>query len=204
MPVGPDERVGGGLGDIFTPFSIAGGMATLLLFVLHGANFLLLRLHRDTSLYERARRAAFLWGALATVAILVFVIQGYITEGLFENFGVVPWLFPVAAFATLASIWLALVLRRDVLAFAMSGLTIVFATLTVFVALYTRGVVLPSTIDPALSLTLQGTASQPYTLMLMTWVGAIFLPLIIGYQVWNYYVFRERVRPAEGSLGHGY
>jgi cytochrome bd ubiquinol oxidase subunit II len=204
MPVGPDERVGGGLGEIFTPFSIAGGMATLLLFVLHGANFLLLRLHRDTSLYERARRAAFLWGALATVAILVFVIQGYVTEGLFENFGVVPWLFPVAAFATLASIWLALVLRRDVLAFAMSGLTIVFATLTVFVALYTRGVVLPSTIDPALSLTLQGTASQPYTLMLMTWVGAIFLPLIIGYQVWNYYVFRERVRPAEGSLGHGY
>ena len=86
----------------------------------------------------------------------------------------------------------------------MSGSTIVFATLTVFVALYTRGVVLPSTIDPALSLTLDGSASQPYTLYLMTWVGGIFLPLIIGYQIWNYYVFRERVRPDEGALSHGY
>jgi cytochrome d ubiquinol oxidase subunit II len=38
----------------------------------------------------------------------------------------------------------------------------------------------------------------------MTWVGAIFLPLIIGYQIWNYYVFRERVRPDEGALDRGY
>ena len=73
-----------------------------------------------------------------------------------------------------------------------------------FLALWTRGVVLPSTIDPALSLTLRGSASQPYTLELMTWVGGIFLPLIIGYQVWNYYVFRERIRPDEGGLQKGY
>ena len=144
------------------------------------------------------------WGALATVAILVFVTMGYVTEGLFTSFGVLPWIFPIAAFVTLATIWLALVLRRDVLAFAMSGLTIVFATMTVFLALWTRQVVLPSTIDPALSLTLRGSASQPYTLVLMTWVGGIFLPLIIGYQVWNYYVFRERVRPDEGALSQGY
>ena len=76
--------------------------------------------------------------------------------------------------------------------------------MTVFIALFTRGVVLPSTLDPAFSLTLQESASQHYTLVLMTWVGAIFLPLIIGYQIWNYYVFRERVRPDEGALDRGY
>lgn len=205
LPIGAGSKVeGGGLGEIISPFAVAGGFATLLLFTLHGANFMLLRLHRDSVLYRRARRAAFFWGALATIAILVFVIMGYVTEGLFANFGVVPWLFPIAAFVTLASIWLALVLRRDVAAFVMSGLTIVFATLTVFLALYVRDVVLPSTIDPANSLTLLESASQPYTLRLMTWVGGIFLPLIIGYQIWNYYVFRERVRPDEGALSHGY
>jgi cytochrome d ubiquinol oxidase subunit II len=204
LAVGADQRVSGGLAQAFTPFSVAGGFATLLLFVLHGANFLLLRLHKDTALYGRARRAAIGWGALATVAILVFVIQGYVTEGLFENFGVLPWIFPVAAFLTLASIFVALVLGRDVLAFVMSGLTILFATVTVFIALFTRGVVLPSTVDPAFSLTLRGSASQPYTLELMTIVGGIFLPLIIGYQIWNYYVFRERVRPDEGALSQGY
>src|SRR3712207_6004969 len=130
--------------------------------------------------------------------------MGYVTEDLFEDFGVVPWAFPIAAFLTLASIWLALVRRRDALAFVMSGLTILFATVTVFLALYTRDIVLPSTLDPEFSLTLAESASQPYTLVLMTWVGGIFLPLIIGYQVWNYYVFRERIRPDEGSLAAGY
>jgi cytochrome bd ubiquinol oxidase subunit II len=199
-----DRRVVGGLGALFTPFSIVGGLATLLLFVLHGANFLLLRLHDDTDLHRRARRAARFWGALATVAILAFVVMGYVTEGLFVDFGVLPWVFPLAAAATLASIWFALTRRMDRLAFAMSGLTIVFSTVTIFLALYRREVVLPSTLDPAFDLTLSGSASQPLTLELMTWVGAIFLPLIIGYQVWNYYVFRERIRPDEGSLARGY
>ncbi|MGK5444133.1 cytochrome d ubiquinol oxidase subunit II [Micromonospora sp. URMC 105] len=204
LPVNQDERVVGGLGALFTPFSVVGGCATLLLFMLHGANFLLLRLHVGSTLHRRARRAALRWDALATVATVAFVVMGYVTEGLFANFGVLPWLFPIAAFATLASIWLALSLRRDALAFTMSGLTIVFATVTVFLALYTRGDVLPSTLDPEYSLTLRESASQHYTLVLMTWVGAIFLPLIIGYQAWNYHVFRERIRPHEGGLDHGY
>ncbi|SDD21520.1 cytochrome d ubiquinol oxidase subunit II [Geodermatophilus telluris] len=204
MPVGREGRVQGGLLEMFTPFSLLGGVTTLLLFMLHGANFLLLRLHTDTVLYDRARKAALRWGALATVAVVGFVVMGYVTEGLFESFGVLPWFFPVAAFLTLASIWLALSLRRDTLAFTMSGLTILFATVTVFIALFTRGEVLPSTLDPDFGLTLEETASQHYTLVLMTWVGGIFLPLIIGYQIWNYYVFRERVRPDEGSLTHGY
>ena len=204
LPVDGDGKVEAGLAPLFTPFALVGGLSTLLLFMLHGATFLLLRLHKDTVLYDRARTAALRWGALATVAIVAFVVMGYVTEGLFEDFGVFPWVFPVAAFLTLASIWFALTRRRDTLAFTMSGLTVVFATVTVFIGLFTREVVLPSTIDPDFSLTLQGSASQPYTLYLMTWVGAIFLPLIIGYQVWNYYVFRERVRPDEGALHKGY
>ena len=204
LSINGDRRVLGGIGELFTPFSVLGGLGTLLLFMLHGANFPLLRLHEDSTLHARARRAALVWGALATVAILAFVVAGYVVEGLFENFGVLPWLFPVAAGATLASIWLALVLRRHTIAFVMSGLTIVFSTVTIFIALFTRDVVLPSTLEPAFSLTLAGSASQHYTLVLMTWVGGIFLPLIIGYQGWNYYVFRERIRPDEGGLDRGY
>jgi cytochrome bd ubiquinol oxidase subunit II len=204
LSVDAELRVLGGIEEFFTPFSVLGGLATLLLFMLHGANFLLLRLHKDTALYTRARSAALLWGALATVAILGFVVLGYVVQDLFEDFGVLPWVFPVAAAATLASIWLALVLRRDTLAFAMSGLTIVFSTVTIFIALFTRGVVLPSTLSPDFDLTLAGSASQQYTLELMTWVGAIFLPLIVGYQIWNYWVFRERIRPDEGGLDRGY
>lgn len=199
-----DRRAVGGLTDNFSLFSVVGGLGTLLLFMLHGATFLLLRLHTDTVLYVRARKAALLWGALATVAILAFVWLGYVSKRLFESFGVLPWLFPVISAVTLASIWLALTKHWDRIAFAMSGATIVFSTITIFISLFTRQQVLPSTLDPAFSLSIDGSASEHYTLVLMTWVGGIFLPLIIGYQIWNYYVFRERIRPHEGGLNHGY
>ena len=56
LSLNADRAVVGGSGEAFTPFSVLGGVATLLLFMLHGANFLLLRLHKDTELYARARR----------------------------------------------------------------------------------------------------------------------------------------------------
>src|SRR3712207_5500785 len=53
LPVGRDGDVQGGFAYLFTPFSLVGGVPTLLLIILHGANFLLLRLHTDTVLYRR-------------------------------------------------------------------------------------------------------------------------------------------------------
>ncbi|QRN78959.1 MAG: cytochrome d ubiquinol oxidase subunit II, partial [Nocardiopsis sp. BM-2018] len=35
--------------------------------------------------------------------------------------------------------------------------------------------------------------SADYTLTLMTWVAVVFLPLVLGYQAWSYWVFRKRV-----------
>ena len=38
------------------------------------------------------------------------------------------------------------------------------------------------------------SASEPYTLRLLSWACGIFLPLIIAYQGWNFWVFRRRVQ----------
>jgi len=56
--------------------------------------------------------------------------------------------------------------------------------------------VLPSLTDPAFDLTVANTASGPYTLGVLSWIGAAFLPLVIGYQSWSYWVFRSRVTRA--------
>ncbi len=47
--------------------------------------------------------------------------------------------------------------------------------------------------QPANSLTVQNTSSSPYTLKVMTIVDDLFLPLVLLYQGWTYYVFRRRV-----------
>ncbi len=50
-----------------------------------------------------------------------------------------------------------------------------------------------SSTNPAYSLTVRNTASASYSLNAMTVVVVIFLPLVLAYQIWSYYVFRRRV-----------
>ncbi len=50
-----------------------------------------------------------------------------------------------------------------------------------------------SSTDFANSLTVSDSASQHYTLVVLTVVGVIFIPLVLLYQGWTYFVFRARV-----------
>jgi cytochrome d ubiquinol oxidase subunit II len=66
---------------------------------------------------------------------------------------------------------------------------------TLFTSLYPR--VMVSSPDFANSLTVSGAASEHYTLKVMSVVALIFVPLILLYQSWTYYVFRARVTGEE-------
>jgi cytochrome d ubiquinol oxidase subunit II len=52
---------------------------------------------------------------------------------------------------------------------------------------------MPSTVDPAYSLTIHNASSSAYTLTMMSWVAVIFTPLVLAYQAWSYWVFRKRI-----------
>ena len=60
-----------------------------------------------------------------------------------------------------------------------------------FLGLYPR--VMPSSTAAANSLDIYNAASTPTTLRVMTVVALIFLPLVLAYQAWSYWVFRKRV-----------
>jgi cytochrome d ubiquinol oxidase subunit II len=54
-----------------------------------------------------------------------------------------------------------------------------------------------SSTNRAYNLTVYNTASGAYSLKAMTVVVIIFLPLVLVYQTWTYYVFRRRVSRPE-------
>jgi cytochrome d ubiquinol oxidase subunit II len=54
-----------------------------------------------------------------------------------------------------------------------------------------------SSTNPAYSLTVHNTASAPYSLKAMTVVVIVFLPFVLAYQAWSYYIFRRRVSAAD-------
>jgi len=97
----------------------------------------------------------------------------------------------VAAVALVASVlfnWI----DRDGRAFAAGAVTIVFAVLTLWLALFPY--VMPSSTDLAYSLTITNASSTEMTLQIMSWAALVFLPLVLLYQGWTYWVFRKRVR----------
>jgi cytochrome d ubiquinol oxidase subunit II len=64
--------------------------------------------------------------------------------------------------------------------------------------------VMPSTIDPAFSLTIENASSTAYTLTVMSWTALVALPLVLAYQAWTYWIFRKRVTRTsiEGAPAH--
>jgi cytochrome d ubiquinol oxidase subunit II len=52
---------------------------------------------------------------------------------------------------------------------------------------------MPSSTDLANSLTIENASSTDYTLTIMSWAALIFLPLVLLYQGWTYWIFRKRV-----------
>ena len=81
--------------------------------------------------------------------------------------------------------------RREGWAFIGTAVTIALAVVSLFLALFPD--VMPSSTDPAFSLTTTNASSTPYTLTIMTVVAVMFTPLVLIYQGWTYWVFRKRV-----------
>ena len=69
--------------------------------------------------------------------------------------------------------------------------TIVAAVGAILSALFPN--VMPSSIDPAYSLTIENASSTEYTLTVMSWIALFALPLVLAYQGWTYWVFRKRI-----------
>jgi len=81
--------------------------------------------------------------------------------------------------------------RRSGSAFAATALGTVLLVATLFTSLYPR--VLVSSPSFGNSLTVDNASSSHYALAVMSVVALIFTPLILLYQGWTYYVFRERL-----------
>jgi cytochrome d ubiquinol oxidase subunit II len=189
VPIDADKQFTGTLLTLLNPHAILGGLVSLLVFTLHAAVFLTLRTEGD--LQARARRTAErVWWPTAGVTLL-FAGWGYTQTDILHRYGVIPGTLPFITEATFVASYILVRLHRDAWAFTMTALTIVAGSAVAFDGLFPR--VLPSTLDAAWDLTIYNAASSPLTLTVMLIVVVVFLPGVLAYQSWSYWVFRHRV-----------
>ena len=186
----------GGLLPLLNPYSILAGLVFVALFIMHGANFLSLK--TEGELEKRASAVAFISWIVATVLTVAFVVWTYLATDILTKPGInglIPAL--LAAVALLVTGWLGRI-RKYGWAFITGGLTVVFATIMVFAGLFPR--ILISSSSPDFSLTIYNASASHYTLSIMTVVAAIFVPIVLIYQIWTYRVFRKRVQTDPKTL----
>lgn len=181
----------GTLFDLLNPYGLLGGLTTLMLFFTHGVQFVALK--TDGELRERARKLAVLSGLITIVVAASFLVWTVIQHLDVAHLPVLVALAAAAAVALIGS-WVANRAGAEKWAFGLMAATITFAVGAILAALFPY--VMPSTIDPAYSLTIANASSSQYTLEVMTWVAVIMLPLVLAYQAFTYWVFRRRITRA--------
>jgi cytochrome d ubiquinol oxidase subunit II len=196
VPIDAEMQYAGGFFNLLNPYALLGGLAAVLTFALHGAIFLSLKTGGE--LQAGARQMARRLWLPVVVVLLAFLGATYLSTDLLTRLGVNPGPVPLAGAAAILAAGYFIRRRRDGWAFAMTAVTIAAAIATLFMILYPR--VMISSLDPAYSLTIYDAASSPYTLRVMTIVALVFVPVVLLYQGWTYWVFRKRIEPRPETL----
>ena len=184
VPLNEHHVYTGNLFTLLNPYGLLGGLVTLTLFFTHGLVFITLK--TDGDIKDRARELAKKAGYVTTVLAASFLVWTLVAH--FSVIGFV--LTALAALSLIAAQW-ANFIKREGLSFTLMVFTIVTAVGALFAALFPN--VLPSTTNPAFSLTIQNASSSQYTLTVMTWVAVFMIPFVLAYQTWTYWVFRKRI-----------
>ena len=184
VPMGPAHIVHATLFDLLHPYALLGGLVTLTLFLTHGANFLALRTTEDVR--DRARATARRVAPVAAVLMIAFLVWTLANQ----SFGIGVLIPAIVAGLLVAAVPI-VQSRSDGEAF-MIGAGAVLALMVVYcAALYPNA--LPSSTNHAFDLTLASASSSHYTLTVMTVVAIMFVPVVLGYTAWTYWVFRHRL-----------
>lgn len=184
VPIDRDLEYVGGLTGLLTPYALLGGLTTLTLFVTHGALFLALK--TDGEIRHRARRLAVPAVGVSAALAVAFLAWTQQQTGTAAS----ALAFVLAALA-LVGAGLAALAGREGWAFLGTFVTIALAVAGLFLALFPD--VMPTTLPGGTSLTTENAAATAYTLRIMTVTAVIFTPLVLAYQGWTYWVFRQRL-----------
>lgn len=184
VPIDADMEYVGGFWNLLGPVALLGGLTTVALFLTHGALFIALK--TDGPLRHDARALAVKLGVVSAVLALAWL-------GILQaNTGTtISWLVTGLAAASLVAGLLMALKGREGWAFTGTFAAIALATASLFLALFPD--VMPSSLDPAWSLTVDNASSSQKTLGIMTVVALIFTPIALIYTSWSYWTFRKRV-----------
>jgi len=216
MPFNFDEYLRatyhGGLFGLLNPFGLLAGLVSVTMVIMQGSTWL--QMKTDGELRVRSAKTSQICGSLLVVLFgaagfwLVNGIDGYVITSALDvagasnpttktvaveaggwliNYDKYPltMLFPVLGLLMPVLVVLASRLNRSGFAFFFSSLAVAGVILTCGAAMFPF--VMPSSLEPNVSLTMWDATASQMSLKVMTVAAIIFVPTVLSYTIWTYY-----------------
>ncbi|MCC4782771.1 cytochrome d ubiquinol oxidase subunit II [Vibrio lentus] len=200
----------GSFADLLNPFALLCGFVGLLMALLQGSAWLMMK--TTDALYTKARLVAqasaiFVASLMVLGGLTISHIDGYLitselnhsavsnplnkqaiaeTGAWLANFEIYPWMWfaPIASAIIPLLAFIGARLKWDAIAFISSSLTNACIILTAGFAMFLF--IIPSSVNPSYSLTLWDSTSSELTLNIMTGVAFVMVPIILCYTAFSY------------------
>ncbi|MBU2978110.1 cytochrome d ubiquinol oxidase subunit II [Alteromonas sp. C1M14] len=212
---------------LLNPFGILTGLVSVALLLNHGATYL--QMKTDGFIESRARTTSVVL-SLATVVLFVlagvwvaFGIDGYIisstvdtsavsnptvktvitqTGAWLNNYSLYPWMIIAPALGIAGGMACSFFSKigRAGWAFVSSSAMIAGVILTAGFSMFPF--LMPSSTVPNDSLTMWDATSSEFTLRVMFVVACIFVPIVLSYTAYGFYVMRGRVKQSDLNKSH--
>jgi len=192
VPLGADQEIRTNLLELLTPFNLLVGVATVAMFAMHGAIYLIMK--TEDELQARIKGfLPYLMGAFVVLNTLLVIFSVGLGLPFTDRYldELWPVIFPAAALVAMAAVWYFVQQARYFFAFVASSLMILLLLIAGGIGMHPN--LLISTIDQANNLTIFNAASEEPTLIVALIIALIGMPFVLLYTAGVYYIFRGKV-----------
>lgn len=191
IPIDIEGNYQGTILTLLSPYGLLGGVLFVALFISHAAIWLSIK-SSGTFQTKMFQAAELLWIVELVMAVVFLVATAFMT-GLYNNYMDNPILFIIPGIAVICLLLQRYLLQQKLFwkTWFASAATIFFAIMFTIIGLYPN--MFPSSLNKFYSLTIYNSASSTMTLQIMLTVVLIFIPIVIAYQIWAYYLFKGPV-----------
>lgn len=212
---------------LLTPFALLTGLVSVAMLLNHGATWL--QMKTDSFIQVRARAVSVIL-SLATVALFIlagiwvaFGIDGFVITSVVDtaatsnplkkdvvmeagawlnNYGKYPWMVIAPVLGIAGGLACAYFSKagKGGWAFVSSSVMLTGVILTAGFSMFPF--LMPSVTMPVASLTVWDATSSLLTLKIMFGVACIFVPIVLGYTAYGFYVMRGRVKNSDLDSSH--
>lgn len=184
LPIDSGMNFSGNLFTLLNGFSLVAGLTFVAVSLLEGILYLNLKTTDDVHVRTQ-RMVPVFWGIALSFSVLLAVL--IFVGGLAFSLAAILFLVGILMLAVVG--WL-IKLERYGWGFILVILFMVLTATAYLLVMFPNVMVAE---QAANNLTIYNSASSPYSLKVMSFIALTFVPFMLGYQIYSYWVFRKRV-----------